>query len=108
VGWLEAAPQASHGAIVLAGVLDRLSAAVVVRIMPLCAAALAPGGIVIADGPEPAGAPGPGQGGAADPTLRRVIGVDTIRVLAEAAGFAGVDRAVVAAGRWYVAWASLP
>ena len=108
VGWLQAAPRASVGAIVLAGVLDRLSAAELLRIMPLCAAALTPGGIVVADGPEPSSPQSPAEPSMPDPTLQRRTGVETIRVLAEAAGLTGVDCAAVAAGEWYVAWATAP
>jgi hypothetical protein len=108
VGWLQAAPRASVGVIVLAGVVDRLSAAELLRIMPLCAAALEPGGIVVADGPDPSLPQSLGEGGVPAPTLQRRIGVATIRVLAEAAGFAGVDSSAVAAGEWYVAWATVP
>jgi hypothetical protein len=108
VGWLQAAPRASLGAIVLAGVLDRLSAVEVLRIMPLCAATLEPGGIVMADGPDPSHQPSPGPGAVPDPTLRRRIGIETVRVLAEAAGLTGVASSAVADGEWYVAWATLP
>lgn len=106
--WLEAVPRASERAIVLAGVLDRLSAAELLRVMPLCAAALEPGGIAIADGIDPLRDQRPAPGGVRDPTLRRAIGAETMRVLAEAAGFAGFDREAASAGEWYVAWATLP
>jgi hypothetical protein len=104
--WLRTAPTASRGAVVLAGLLDRLSAAEVLQVMPLCAAALVPGGVVVADGPDPSRQPG--EGGAPDPTLRRRIGVETVHVLAEAAGLIGIDHAPIAGGGWYVAWATAP
>ena len=107
LAWLEALRRGRSGRSSLP-VLDRLSAAELLRVMPLCAAALRRVGSRSRTGSTRSTIRRRRRVAFQEPTLRRAVGAETIEVLAEAAGFAGFDREAVTAGEWYAVWAILP
>jgi hypothetical protein len=107
---LGGATTGSLSAVVLAGVLPRLSAAELLRVIPLAARCLRGGGVVVTDAPRP-GHPGlPPEPASVDVTMVRWLSPDVVELLCQAAG---LDRVVVSepaaeTGPWYTVAAHKP
>ena len=88
------------GAIVAPGLLPMLAPSETLALLPLCAAALREGGVVMVDAPAPA------ADVAADPALidagyRRFVSSDTVTLLCDAAGLREVSVHPLGSTPWY-------
>ena len=82
---LEATPSESLSAVVLAGLLPRLSAAELLTIIPAASSKLRPDGRLICDFPDGDAQPNAGGAAAVDPTMQRWLSRATVELLIEAA-----------------------
>lgn len=104
----------SLSAVVLAGVLPRLSACELLRVVPLAADTLRSGGLLVADAPRPEHASLPADPSALEPDMVRWVAPSTAALLCEAAGLERCDLTDVgksdreAQGPWFVVTAWKP
>jgi SAM-dependent methyltransferase len=89
--YLEAAPEAHYGAICAIQVVEHLDFDTLLRLVDLAASRLRPGGVFIAETPNPAALFVLGNTFLLDPSHVRPIHPSLLVFLCERAGFAGVD-----------------
>jgi SAM-dependent methyltransferase len=89
--YLEAAPEARYGAICAIQVVEHLDFDTLLRLVDLAASRLRPGGVFIAETPNPSALFVLGNTFLLDPSHVRPIHPSLLVFLCERAGFAGVD-----------------
>jgi SAM-dependent methyltransferase len=89
---LASEPEGSLGGVVSFHVIEHLTAAAVERLVRLSWRALAPGGVLVLETPNPLSLVVAARNFWIDPTHRRPVHPDTLRFLFEAAGFSPVER----------------
>ncbi len=89
---LEAAPEAQLGGIVSFHVIEHLDPADVDRLVRLASRALAPGGVLVLETPNPLSLVVAARNFWVDPTHRRPVHPDTLRMIFDLAGFDPVER----------------
>jgi hypothetical protein len=99
----------AFAAVVLDGVLQRISSREIGALLKTAKRVLMPSGLVLVAGPDPEDADRPNDPSGIDISMQRWLSCDTVEALLNASGFQSIGHSIIDANpRWYLAVASRP